>query len=214
MAEAAYADLKNVATTKELKTALIAQDFSAIQAAEFVINWRVVSHQPNTDSGFSATLFQRITADPIAGYEVGDYAYAVRGTEIGLTDLTDLKENIGSIVQDGLALEQIVDLYNDWTRITTPQGQAYQVAQLVNFAGDGDPSHVILDDPFGGYKTIKFTASTTLFASDDSRYTGAGNTIYILPGAKNDAVFANGGNDLVEGLNPVEQSNITWKQVA
>lgn len=179
LAEVAYADFATAINSDgsfdsgKTKTALIAKGLSPVQADEFTTNWKVISHQPDTDSGFSATLFQRITADPIAGYKIGDYSYAVRGT----AGLTDLAEDISNIAQDGLALEQIVDLYNDWIRITTPQGQAYQVARLVNFAGDGDPSHVILDGFLGGIKTIQFTDSTTLFASDDSRYTGAGNTI-------------------------------------
>lgn len=174
LSEAAYADLENINTQDEYEAALIASGLSPAQVDEFITNWRVISHQPNTDSGFSATLFQRITADLIAGYKIGDFSYAVRGTEFAWNDFVDLNEDIGNIVQDDLALEQIVDLYNDWIRITTPQGQAYQVANLVYFAGDGDPSHVIFD---GSYKTIKFTPSTTFFASDDSRYTGAGHTI-------------------------------------
>jgi hypothetical protein len=47
--------------------------FSATQAEDFVAHWEVVSHQQNTASGFSATLFKN--------KDSGEYVYAVRGTE-------------------------------------------------------------------------------------------------------------------------------------
>ncbi|PHS67776.1 MAG: hypothetical protein COB23_10160 [Methylophaga sp.] len=148
------------------------EGFSLSQATEFAENWEVVTHQADTDSGFSATLFRRKTADPSSGYEVGDYVYAIRGT----AGTVDLAEDFGNIVADDLALEQIVDLYNDWIRINTLTNQSYLVARLVDTVGNGDPSQVILDSPFG-YKTIEWVESTTLFSSDDSRYYGAGETL-------------------------------------
>ena len=107
LAEAAYANFSNVSNEQSYVSALRTAGFSEAQAEEFVANWSIVSHQPNTDSGFSATLFQRITADPIAGYKVGDYSYAARGTEFAWNDWVDLNEDIGNLVQDDLALEQI-----------------------------------------------------------------------------------------------------------
>ena len=53
LAEAAYADLEGVSTSRQLKTALIANKFSIIQAEDFVSHWKVISHQPDTASGFS-----------------------------------------------------------------------------------------------------------------------------------------------------------------
>ena len=49
-------------------------NFSATQAADFVTHWRVVDHQPETTSGFSATLFQRIDNDPESGLKAGNEA--------------------------------------------------------------------------------------------------------------------------------------------
>jgi hypothetical protein len=64
LAEASYAFLENVGDSKiNLKNALVALDdngdykFSPTQAAEFADNWRVVSHQPNTASGFASGIF-------------------------------------------------------------------------------------------------------------------------------------------------------------
>ena len=57
--------------------------YSAAQAANFVSHWQVADHQPNTTSGFSATLFRRIDDDPVNGLQAGDLVLAMRGTETG-----------------------------------------------------------------------------------------------------------------------------------
>ncbi len=64
LAEAAYANLwdkdsHSVFTSdKKIEGALTRNGFSKTQAEEFVKDWEVVSHQANTASGFSATLFK------------------------------------------------------------------------------------------------------------------------------------------------------------
>ena len=83
--------------------------FTATQAADFVTHWQVISHQENTDSGFSATLFKNKDTD--------EYVYACRGTEPGFEDL--ISADGGDIVLDGLAMKQIVDMYNDWQKGTS-----------------------------------------------------------------------------------------------
>lgn len=181
LAEAAYAnfwdDITNTLITDQAKViaALKGEDgdgFSETQAQEFTNNWEIISHQPDTDTGFSATLFRRKTDDPVSGYKAGDYVYAIRGT----AGIVDFQEDLGNIVADTLALEQIVDLYNDWIRIITPEGEVYQVAKLVTFEGDGNPNHVILDSPTG-YKTIVWESSTDVYSSDDLRYSGTGVSV-------------------------------------
>lgn len=180
LAEAAYADFWDENSNQvlvdagDIKDALLALDpaFSETQAQQFIEEWEVVAHQPDTETGFSATLFRRLMADPISGYEIGDYAYAIRGT----AGVTDLQEDLGNIVPDTLALEQIVDLYNDWTRLTSDAGQAYQVAKLVPFAGNGNPEDVILDNPFG-FKTIEWDTSTNVYLHEDLRSLGSGSFI-------------------------------------
>ncbi|MCU7847951.1 MAG: hypothetical protein KZQ89_08065, partial [Candidatus Thiodiazotropha sp. (ex Lucinoma kastoroae)] len=72
LAEASYADFEevNFSIRDEVRTALqrIGTDegdpddpdkgFSLTQAREFTRRWELVHHQPDTDSGFSATLFR------------------------------------------------------------------------------------------------------------------------------------------------------------
>lgn len=116
LAEASYADL----TQANVQGALEAREFSTTQAAEFVKHWKVISHQPDQASGFSATLFQN--------KDDGRYVFAIRGTA-GAQDL--LVADGADIVADGLAMDQIVDLYNFWHKLTAPQGSRYQIANLV-----------------------------------------------------------------------------------
>ncbi len=78
LSEAAYADLAGNTAPKVIKEALKAEGFSPTQAAEFVTQWRVVDHQPNTLTGLSATLFERLDA---SGNGTGEFTLAVRGTQ-------------------------------------------------------------------------------------------------------------------------------------
>ncbi|MFH0784980.1 MAG: calcium-binding protein, partial [Pseudomonadota bacterium] len=162
--------------------------FSATQAADFVEKWEVVSHQKNTESGFSATLFKN--------KETGEFFYANRGTEPGQV-LDDLViTDGGDIVTDGLAINQIVDMYNDWQRIQSTG--VYQAAKLdlkleetalleaerlaTPFGVVGayqlylrTRNDVIIDMPSGFVYTIDMVASDQLFT--DERATGAGINI-------------------------------------
>lgn len=72
LAEAAYADFSD--PTKTFFDALTTGDgaFSSAQAAAFVTDWSVVNQQPNTVSGFSATLFKN--------NQTGQYSLAIRGS--------------------------------------------------------------------------------------------------------------------------------------
>ncbi|MEW8461595.1 MAG: hypothetical protein AB2653_14910, partial [Candidatus Thiodiazotropha endolucinida] len=66
MAQAAYANLIGVENANQLETALTDTNggvFSSTQAIEFARNWRVADHQPDSSSGFSATLFERLDDD-------------------------------------------------------------------------------------------------------------------------------------------------------
>lgn len=132
LAEAAYANLWNsntnsaITDTELVKTAL--QDtgndmhFSQSQASEFVAHWRVIDQLPNTGSGFSATVFQNIAT--------GAYTFAVRGTETSFgTVFSDLAAtDLADIVTDGIAIDQVVDMYNYWKSLTSLG--VYQAAYL------------------------------------------------------------------------------------
>jgi len=135
LSEAAYADFRGSLTPSRVQKSLerIGSDndepddpdkgFSTSQAEEFVKHWEVVHHQPDTDSGFSATLFK--SKDPNT---TQPYVLAIRGTD-GNQDLivTDGLD----IVVDGLGIDQIVDLSNYWKRLTTPKGQHFIGSRLV-----------------------------------------------------------------------------------
>jgi Ca2+-binding RTX toxin-like protein len=130
LAEASYANLINSSATA-VQAALIDNNpdflgekhFSATQAADIVHHWSVVSggYQPDMASGFSATLFQ---GNPGSGDLAGQYVLAIRGTAGGV----DLAADGGDIVLDGLAVDQIIDLYN-YTQKLTHTG-TYEAAKL------------------------------------------------------------------------------------
>lgn len=127
LAEASYAFLgnKNEALEKNsLSSALKTEDsgpggdpWPASLADDFVKHWRVISHRPNTESGFSATLYERLNS---AGQPTGQFVLAPRGTEPLATYLADLQADVGDIVGEGLAWRQVVDLFNYWNEISTP----------------------------------------------------------------------------------------------
>lgn len=76
-----------------------------VQAQTFASNWRVIDQQPNTDSGFSATVFQNI--------DDNSYVLSIRGTETSIIDgAIDWSTNLGDIGGDGLAIAQAIDLFN------------------------------------------------------------------------------------------------------
>ncbi|EMZ36939.1 DUF2974 domain-containing protein [Helicobacter bilis] len=68
-------------------------DFSPLQAKQFFERYDLLKHYPNTESGFSATLFQN--------KETKEYTLAIRGTEPSDTgDLkTDARMALGYIPQ-------------------------------------------------------------------------------------------------------------------
>jgi len=71
LAEASYADfwdeeLGQVITDSEKVESALTTDSSKLslsQAKEFTKHWQVVSHQPDLNSGFSATLFKNRHSD-------------------------------------------------------------------------------------------------------------------------------------------------------
>ena len=112
LAEAAYALFDSDKTTQE---ALIDSGFSDSQATAFVTNWALIDHLPDTSTGFSATVFQ--------SKDNGEYTLAIRGTAQNDVDL--IGADVGDIVADGLAWDQIIDLYN-YTQELTRHGDYTQ----------------------------------------------------------------------------------------
>ena len=129
LADASYAVIKNASFSdgsidqSRIEGVLLARLDSQSQVDELLAQWEVIHHQPDMDSGFSATLFK--STDPSA---TQPYVLALRGTD-GEQDL--LVTDISDIVHDGLAIDQIVDLKNYWSRLTTPRGQTFIGSELV-----------------------------------------------------------------------------------
>lgn len=186
LAEASYANFS--VPEENYDEALEDKGFSSTQATDFLSNWLVVTHQPNTTSGFSSTLFK--STDPAGGYVL-----ALRGTEAWSADFTA----DGDIVADGLAITQIVDMYNEWQRINGAAAGTYSAARLSYLTAESeafvdanlklsssDPDICALaqsaidafklrtDIVFDGMAlyTIEFVDSGTLF--NDGRETGLG----------------------------------------
>lgn len=114
LSEAAYALFEVVETPKEI---LKRAGFSDAQAQDLLSRWSVGPHVEDTNSDFSMTLFEGM--NPSDGFVL-----AFRGT-LGPGDhITD----VGDIVADGIALDQIVDLVNMWNWLNTTG--VYSAAKL------------------------------------------------------------------------------------
>ncbi len=136
LAQAAYIHFDAVPTGGWAGDALkeqLAKDADSWPTArrdEFVLHWRVVAHVPNTASGFSATLFERINPAP----SEPQYVVAMRGTEANILSqaYADLAvADVADLVANGLAWEQIIDMYNWWQEVSTPSTSTYTVASTV-----------------------------------------------------------------------------------
>lgn len=150
LSEASYADfdIAGSISQTDVENALIANRFSYIQVADFITRWRVADHQPNTPSGFSATIFESLLIP-------GEYVFAIRGTEPTAQLSTDIiLADIADIGADGIALNQAVDLFNYYQRLTTQTDQL--VTQYKVYEGDVAPppgiEYIEYDDgnPFTG----------------------------------------------------------------
>ena len=128
---------------------------SNAQQSRFRNDWSVPYYRPDQPHGFSATLL-RSKADAT------NFVLAIRGTQ-GLIDL--FGADVGDIVADGIALDQVVELYNFWKTLTTARDQVVTQARLVS-ADTSTPINQIIVDKAGplGPTTLK----TVDFFTDDS----------------------------------------------
>ncbi len=129
LAEAAYADLWDETTNKaitngtKVKLALESVDkpLSKTQIEEFLKDWEVISHQANTASGFSATLFKN--------KHTQEYVFANRGTEGDvLGDI--ISADILGISLGGIANFQAIDMYRYFKKLSTPAGDSVNYSTL------------------------------------------------------------------------------------
>jgi hypothetical protein len=183
LAEASYAKLEGYVDREKLIDQLQNADdkmtFSRTQAIKLADTWSVITHRPNTESGYSSTLFKNVD---------GSYVLAFRGTETGsLSDIYSdlLTADILGIVTDGLAMDQIVDLYNEWQRISQ---ESYHAAYLETLAAETEGyvlakagryvtsfnmtadayldylrsrPDIVIDEPLGVVETVRFSDSVS-----------------------------------------------------
>ena len=126
LADAAYADFSGIDLNEDSQVRgklILSRSFGATEADQFVAAWKVRHFLNDTSSGFSATLFESKT-------NPGQFSFALRGTQgfLGGKDL--VVADLSDIVLDGLAMDQIVDMYNCWQRLTAPVNTIYKIARL------------------------------------------------------------------------------------
>ena len=102
-------------TGDNLKQALIignnhASKFTETQAQDFADHWKVIDQCPNTDSGFSGTLFQCTLDDPVTGAKQGELVLSFRSTEFIDDAVNDCQVTNKTIKEFGWAFGQIADM--------------------------------------------------------------------------------------------------------
>jgi hypothetical protein len=112
LSQAAYADLRDNPTGQTYENALKAEGFSALLANQFATRYSVLNHQPDTGSGFSATLFLDNTTN--------QKNLAIRGTNGPADILIDLV-NVALIGSENLN-PQYVDLKIYLSTLTAGNG--------------------------------------------------------------------------------------------
>ena len=157
-----------VAGTRSLASALEfgnnrLSKFTPTQAADFVRDWDVVSHQKNTSTGFSGTLFSCRITDPARGLVYGQLVLSFRSTEfIDDAARDNLATNTLEIKEFGWAFGQIADMRN-WVNSLYASGRI-----------TADRNLTVTGYSLGGHLA---TAFNMLFPGDaDATYTfnGAG----------------------------------------
>lgn len=87
--------------------------FTTAEAAQFAREWTVVAHRPNTDTGFSGTLFECQVDDTSRGLVRGQLVMSFRSTEfIDDTVRDNQATNKMEISEHGWAFGQIADMKN------------------------------------------------------------------------------------------------------
>jgi hypothetical protein len=110
MAEATYAgEARNPDGSfdnEKVKKALKSEDFSETQAQDFVEDWQVVAHQPNTFSGLSVTVFEN--------KQSGEKALAVRGSDGPFDFITDAGILEGVTPEQANQCQELKSLVDGW----------------------------------------------------------------------------------------------------
>lgn len=178
LAEAAYADFTNNMNdpTAALTNPDLGGKFSQSQAAAFAAEWSVVDQYDNSSmfglvgTGFSATLFQN---------KAGEYSLAIRGS----TALNDFNADKNLIATDGVAVSQLVDLYNYWKSLTTSTN-SYQAAKLTLQVGETATLAAALLNPLTYLQTRTDLANNGFVIENNIVYKlEFGDSQFVLPGS-------------------------------
>ena len=112
-----------------------APGFSISQADHFITNWLVATPTYSDPiSDFQATLFQ----EKLPGGGTGSFVLALRGTE----SAHDLTVTDAEVATSGVAVDQIVAMYNYVQRLKTATGDmAQQVKLVLTTIGDPAPAN-------------------------------------------------------------------------
>ncbi|MEJ1416216.1 MAG: putative Ig domain-containing protein [Candidatus Sedimenticola sp. (ex Thyasira tokunagai)] len=194
LAEISYAHFDKVGSFTDVKVSQVLQNLingedtqltiPSLLSDDFINNWSVVHHQEDTDSGFSATLFKSKDQNAIQ-----PYVLSIRGTQQGKEDL--VITDGADIVLDGLAIDQIVDLYNYWKKITTPLNESYEAVKLVTLKAETAALALL---KLGASFIPSFNMSATAFR------------VYLS--SRTDIIIDNGTNGLLgERVRTIESAN-------
>jgi len=134
LAEAAYANLwdstlnQPITANDRVITALKAEGMSESQASAFVQHWEVIDQYDNFQLGGNSQLDGLVgtglSATVFKSRDTGEYSLAIRGSQ----DMADFIADTHLITTDGVAVTQLVDLYNYWQYLT--HTGEYTVAKL------------------------------------------------------------------------------------
>ncbi len=144
-------------------------DFGKIQTQQFFAKYDMLIHQPNTHSGFSATLFQ--------DKESKEYTLAIRGTEFKLDQIQDLINDyyIGTNNSDmNRVIEQYFDMLLFYEETLKPLLQEKGIAKIN-----------VIGHSLGGYLAQLFALSYPSIINEVYTYNAPGimsdkitNTLY------------------------------------
>ena len=148
LAQMAYAENLNKSKLgSSLVSALInskagAKNVTQAQAEYFASKYVVVQQTENTETGFSATLFQEIST--------GEYHLATRGSDPLSPNDPDWNDANLANFQYGIAYNQVTDLLNFYLKLTHASNEAvpqFAFEEIILFQDDLPPSQptIILD---------------------------------------------------------------------
>lgn len=149
LAEAAYALFSESGdySDSSVSAALVAEGMSESQAQDFVGKYKLVAYQPNTSSGFSASVFQD---------DDGNFYFVARGTEPSLLDAAST--DIWDIGTKGIAINQALDMISFYNSLTAKAGEIVISYDYFDLTTEAVVPHVYVAEESGILADQKVTA--------------------------------------------------------